>query len=152
MPELAIKLLNNRIDDANHDIESIGINVAKQDDSSISIETIHFLRGLQDMYRNRIVSQQAEISQLREEACTGAVGPIKQRDAVITFQCIPPDSVQVRETIDGENIHHKQVQRDHDVVTEIERKYMFFAEEADKARKQIMRGRTCVFNVYFREP
>ena len=77
---------------------------------------------------------------------------MKTRDAVITFQCIPPDSVQVSETIDGENIHHQQVQRDHDVVTQMERKYMFFAKQADIARKQIMRGRTCVFNVYFREP
>lgn len=73
MPKLAIKLLNDRIDDAKHDIESIEIYVAKQNESSISIEQIHFLRGLQDMYRNRIVSQQAEISklELRAEACTG---------------------------------------------------------------------------------
>jgi hypothetical protein len=77
---------------------------------------------------------------------------MKPRDAVITFQCFPPDSVQVSETIDGLNIHHQQVQRHPDVVTEIENRYIFFAEQADVARKQIMRGRSCVFNVYFREP
>jgi hypothetical protein len=77
---------------------------------------------------------------------------MKPRDALITFQCFPPNLVQVSETIDGENLCHEQVQRHPDVVTKLEEKYMFFAEQADIARKAIMKGRSCVFNVYFREP
>jgi hypothetical protein len=72
VPESAIKLLDDRIDDTKHDIDSINIHVAKQGEPSISIEKIHFLRGLQDMHQNRIVNPQAEISrlELRAEACT----------------------------------------------------------------------------------
>ena len=73
------------------------------------------------------------------------------RDAVVSFQCSPPDSVQVSEMIGGERIYHQEVQRHHDVVAEIEEKYIFFARQADIARDQIRRGRSCVFNVYFRE-
>ena len=76
----------------------------------------------------------------------------KQRDAIISFQCFPPDSVQVDETIDGENFHHPEVLRHPGVVTEMEEKYMFYADEADIARKLIARGRSCVLSVYFREP
>jgi hypothetical protein len=75
-----------------------------------------------------------------------------QRDAVVSFQCSAPNSVQVSETIDGESFHHQEVQRNPDVVTELEQRYMFFAEQADVARNQIMRGQSCVFNVYFRQP
>ena len=74
------------------------------------------------------------------------------RDAVISFQCSSPDFVQVSETIDGESVHHREVQRHPNVVTEIEERYMFFAEQADAARSQVMRGHSCVFNVYFRQP
>jgi hypothetical protein len=74
------------------------------------------------------------------------------RDAVISFQCFSPDLVQVSEMIDGESIHHKEVQRHPDVVAEIEERYIFFANQADAARSQVMRGRSCLFNVYFREP
>jgi hypothetical protein len=102
------------------------------------------------MYRKRIATQQ-EVALGEEDAGTlSAHG--KSRDAVITFLCISPDFVQVNETIDGENVHHEQVQRCPGVVTEMENKYMFFAEEADIARRQIMRGKSCVFDVYFREP
>jgi hypothetical protein len=31
-------------------------------------------------------------------------------------------------------------------------KYMFYAKQADSARKSIMHGHSCWFNVYFREP
>jgi hypothetical protein len=77
---------------------------------------------------------------------------MKPRDALLTFQCFSPDLVQVIEMIDGRKTHHQEVQRHPDVVTEMEKKYMFFGEQADIARKQIMRSRSCVFNVYFREP
>jgi hypothetical protein len=77
---------------------------------------------------------------------------MKPRDAVIYFKCLPPDLLQVVKTIDGVDIRHQQVRRHLDVVAEMEKKYMFFAEQADVARKKIKRGRSCVFNVYYREP
>jgi hypothetical protein len=106
------------------------------------------------MYRKRIASQQTATSgvALREQDTGTPPGHVKSRDAIITFLCFSPDFVQVSETIDGENVHHEQVQRCPEVVTEMENKYMFFAEEADIARRQIMRGKSCVFDVYFREP
>jgi hypothetical protein len=106
------------------------------------------------MYRKRIASQQAATSgdALREEGAGTPSAHAKLRDAVITFLCFSPDFVQVSETIDGASVHHEQVQRCPDVVTEMENKYMFFAQEADIAKRQIMRGKSCVFDVYFREP
>jgi hypothetical protein len=78
---------------------------------------------------------------------------MKPRDAVIHFECSKPDFVEVSETdLMGGSIHHRKVQRHPDVVTAIEEKYIFFAREADIARKEVMRGHSCVFNVYFREP
>jgi hypothetical protein len=77
---------------------------------------------------------------------------MKPRDAVLTFQCFSPDLVQVIETIDERKTHHQEVQGHPDVVTQMEKKYMFFGDEADIARKEIMRNRSCMFNVYFREP
>ena len=74
------------------------------------------------------------------------------RDAVISFQCSSPDFVQVSETIGGESVHHREVQRHPDVVAEIEERYIFFAKQADAAKSQVMRGHSCFFNVYFREP
>jgi hypothetical protein len=38
------------------------------------------------------------------------------------------------------------------VVTEMEERYMFFTKQADTAREQVTFGRSCVFNVYRREP
>ena len=77
---------------------------------------------------------------------------MKPRDAVISFQCSSPDILQVSEMIDGESIHHQEVQRHPDVVTEMEERYMFFAKQAGLAREQIGLGHSCEFNVYFREP
>ena len=74
------------------------------------------------------------------------------RDAVISFQCSSPDFVWVSEMIGGEGIHHQEVERHVDVVTEVEERYMFFAKQADIAREQIRLGHSCAFNVYFREP
>lgn len=70
MPKSAINLLNHQIDESQHDIESIGIYIDKQDETSISMEQMSCLRGLQEMYRERILSQQAEIleSELRPES------------------------------------------------------------------------------------
>jgi hypothetical protein len=74
------------------------------------------------------------------------------RDAVVRFKCSSPDIVQVSEEIDGENIHHQEVQRHSNVVRELEEKYIFFADQAEIARKKVKLGQSCVFNVYFREP
>jgi hypothetical protein len=74
------------------------------------------------------------------------------RDAVITFQCLPPHFVRVIEMIDGESIQHREVQRDPSVVTALEAKYIFFAKQADLARRKLRLGHSCAFNVYFREP
>jgi len=77
---------------------------------------------------------------------------MKPRDAVISFKCLPPDLLQVVETIDGADIRHEQVKRHTNIVAEMEKKYMFFAEQADAARRKIKKGQSCVFNVYYREP
>jgi hypothetical protein len=77
---------------------------------------------------------------------------MKPRDAVISFKCLPPDLLQVVETVDGGYICHEQVKRHPDIVAEMEKKYMFFAEQADVARRKIKRGQSCMFNVYYREP
>jgi hypothetical protein len=37
-------------------------------------------------------------------------------------------------------------------VTELETRYIFFAKQADIARRQVKRGHSCIFNVYFRQP
>jgi hypothetical protein len=72
MPKSAANLLQHQIDESQHDIESIGIYLEKQDDASISTDQISCLRGLQQMYRDRILSQQAEILEfeLRPESST----------------------------------------------------------------------------------
>jgi hypothetical protein len=74
------------------------------------------------------------------------------RDAVVRFECSSPDFVQVSEEIGGESIHHQEVQRHSKVVSELEERYIFFAKQADIARKKVSLGQSCVFNVYFREP
>jgi hypothetical protein len=77
---------------------------------------------------------------------------MKPRDATISFQRSSPGVLQVTEMIDGESLHHQEVQQDPDVVTQIEARYMFFAKQADIAREQVGLGHSCEFNVYFREP
>ena len=54
--------------------------------------------------------------------------------------------------IGGESIHDEEVQRNPDVVTQIEERYMFFAKQADVASELVRLGHSCVFNVYLREP
>jgi hypothetical protein len=75
-----------------------------------------------------------------------------QRDAIVSFQCYSPDFVQVSEMVDGQAIHHQGVTRHPDVVTEMEKKYIFFARHASLARRQVMHGQSCCFSVFFREP
>jgi hypothetical protein len=77
---------------------------------------------------------------------------MKTRDAGISFNCFLPGFIQVNELINGEIIQSKTMQRHSDVVTEMETKYMFYADEAASARKLVSRGHSCSFNVYFREP
>jgi hypothetical protein len=78
---------------------------------------------------------------------------LKPRDVTISFQCFSPDLVEVSETVGrGTSIHNQLVQRHPDVVTEVEKKYIFFADEADIARKLLGRGRSCFLSVYLREP
>jgi hypothetical protein len=74
------------------------------------------------------------------------------RDAEISFQCLSPDCVRVIEIIGGASIHHEDVQRDSDIVTELEKRYIFFAKQAEIARRRLKLGHSCMFNVYFREP
>jgi hypothetical protein len=74
------------------------------------------------------------------------------RDAVITFQFLSPDAVRVIEMIAGESIRHRDIQWCPDVVAELEERYIFFAKQADAARRKLRLGQSAVFNVYFREP
>lgn len=77
---------------------------------------------------------------------------MKPRDAMISFRCVPPDSVQVSEMIGGDSIQHQETRRHPDVVTAMETKYIFFAKQANIARRLVMHGQSCMVNVYFREP
>jgi hypothetical protein len=74
------------------------------------------------------------------------------RDAVIRFQCSSTNLVLVSEIISGERVRHQEVRRDLDVVNQVEERYIFFAKQADMARRNLRLGRSCVFSVYFREP
>jgi hypothetical protein len=75
------------------------------------------------------------------------------RDAVVSFQCFPPNLVQVSEkTCEGGIVRHEPVQRHSATVGEMEEKRIFFATQTDVARKRVMNGQSCAFNVYFREP
>lgn len=77
---------------------------------------------------------------------------MNSRDAVISFNCHGPDLLEVNELINGKVIYSQTQKRHRDAVTEIETKYIFFADEADTARKMVSGGRSCFYNVYFREP
>ena len=74
------------------------------------------------------------------------------RDAIITFRCFAPDWVEVSVSVDGRNIHDERLHRDPSVVTKMEENYIFFARQANIARRQIKHGQSCTFNVFFREP
>ena len=74
------------------------------------------------------------------------------RDAVITFLSLSPEVVRVIEMIGGKSIRHREVQWCPDVVAELEERYIFFAKQADVAKRRLRLGESAVFNVYFREP
>ena len=70
MPNSLVEHLQDRIADAKHDIESIEMHLVKQNESSISPGQVQGLRGLQEMYRKRIVKLDVEIASvpsLRED-------------------------------------------------------------------------------------
>lgn len=77
---------------------------------------------------------------------------MRARDAEISFNCYQPDFIEVNELIHGEITHSQIMERHPDVVREMEMKYIFFADEAEMARKAVGSGRSCAYNVYFREP
>jgi hypothetical protein len=58
----SFKRLQDRIADAQHDIDSIEMHIVKQNESSISLDQVQGLRGLQEMYRKRILKLDAEIA------------------------------------------------------------------------------------------
>jgi hypothetical protein len=73
-------------------------------------------------------------------------------DAEIRFHFGSWNAVEVNEVrSDGGRLTRK-FPRGSDVVAELEKRYMFFANEADHARKMIAAGRSCVFYVSLREP
>jgi hypothetical protein len=58
----------------------------------------------------------------------------------------------VSETTAGERLLHEEVPRHTDVVTQMEQRYIFFAREAEVARKLVKRGGSSILSVYVREP
>jgi hypothetical protein len=75
----------------------------------------------------------------------------KERDVAIHFEPLSQDCVQVAETIDGEAVCRRILPRDPGIVTELEKKYIFFADEANIARKLVMHGHSFDLSVYFRQ-
>ena len=73
-------------------------------------------------------------------------------DAEIRFHFGTWDVVEVNEVrVDGTK-RARSVPRSSDIVTELEESYMFFANEANHARKMITAGFPCAFYVSLREP
>ena len=70
---------------------------------------------------------------------------------MITFECVS-GALTVVEIVDGETTQRRTTLQELDVVSELEEKYIFFADEAEIARKLLRRGRSCVLSGYFREP
>ena len=80
MPNSLVKHLQDRIADAQHDIESIEMHLVMQNESSISPDQVQGLRGLQEMYRNRIVKLDEEIASvpsLREDDSGSLQGSVR---------------------------------------------------------------------------
>jgi hypothetical protein len=74
------------------------------------------------------------------------------RDAEISFDCDRPDFILVSEVISGKVVRSQTMLQNPDVVTALETMYIFFADEADRARKLVGAGRSCVYHAYCREP
>ena len=62
-------VMNDQIEEARHDIEAIESYIVRQRDGSLSADQIGCLRGLQDMYRQRIAGQPVQISKPQASAC-----------------------------------------------------------------------------------
>jgi hypothetical protein len=73
-------------------------------------------------------------------------------DAEIRFHFGSWDDVEVNEVRDDGSRLTRKLPRSSDIVTELEKRYMFFANEAKHARKMIAAGHSCVFYVSLREP
>jgi hypothetical protein len=74
--------LRNRVAEAQHDVESIEIHIAKQDETSITPQQIECLRGLQEMYRDRIAGLEATISELSDEETAANEAQVKSRVSI----------------------------------------------------------------------
>jgi hypothetical protein len=74
--------LRNRVAEAQHDVESIEIHIAKQDEASITPQQVECLRGLQEMYRDRIVGLEATISELSDEKTPPNEAEVKSRVSI----------------------------------------------------------------------
>ena len=75
----------------------------------------------------------------------------KPLDAEIRFHFNSPDQIEVNEVTKDGLRRNKKVPRDFDIVSELQKRYVFFAKEADHARNLISHGLSCAFYVYFRE-
>jgi hypothetical protein len=70
MRQLITQFLTHQIQQSQFDIESIESYIGRPKQALISSDELTSLRGLQDMYRRRIVDQQAEISDVPSPAET----------------------------------------------------------------------------------
>jgi hypothetical protein len=70
MRQLITQFLSHQIQQSQFDIESIESYIGRPKQALISSDELTSLRGLQDMYRRRIVDQQAEISDVPSPAET----------------------------------------------------------------------------------
>jgi hypothetical protein len=70
------RCLQNKVAEDQHDIESIEIYLSKQDGASITSDQVYCLRGLQEMYRNRIVGLEVTIVQLSDEEAPAKKTPV----------------------------------------------------------------------------
>jgi hypothetical protein len=75
----------------------------------------------------------------------------KPLDATIRFQFCGPESVEILE-VHGGRIRERRTVAAADAVSETEKRYIFYDDEAELARDLIRMGQPCSFNVYKREP
>jgi len=77
----------------------------------------------------------------------------KPLDATLRFQQCSPTSIRVSETLVANGITQRHdFHMGPELMAELEKRYIFYADEADVARKLLARGETCTFEVYLREP
>jgi hypothetical protein len=76
----------------------------------------------------------------------------KVLDAILYFQPVSPDSIQVIEMMaDGTRSQH-EFPRESDTIAELQKRYIFLSDQARLARKLVRAGLPCSFDVYRREP